>query len=669
MSEKENIPGLLSVSRFRCLGAMIAAYLILGAVTRVVLMVGFPSDFQGNLLNTVAMFLRGFCNDLAAGFFVLALPAFLFLLPSGRFFTRRGGRIYAATCLFLFVAVLLFGMAAEYCFWDEFHTRFNFIAVDYLIYTTEVIRNIVESYPLVKVLGGIGLGALGLTALMWRYVAGTGRPRLGLRLPARLGLFGLYAGAAAMVFLFFSPLGAGANRGYAEGGYNGPYELFSAFWNNSLNYHAFYPIMDKDEAFRILKADLAESDSAFISPVPEDVRREMLPTRPAIRPNVILVVMESAGLDRLGEETPNLVRLSHEGLFFANMRSTGTRTVRGLEAIILSLPPTPGNSIVRRPNNSGLFSMGSVFREKGYDRTFIYGGYGYFDNMNDFFAGNGYKIVDKTDFSKACKTFASAWGQCDEDLFGEVLDQADASYAAGRPFHQVVLTTSNHRPYTYPAGRVSIPSGNSRQGAVEYSDYAIGRFIKEASVKPWFDNTVFIFVGDHPEAVAGKTYVPAGGYGIVSIIYAPKLIQPQKVDTLCSQVDLGPTLFSLLGWEYRSQFFGRNILTMRPEEGRAWISTYQLLGFLDAHGLTVLQPTAEANGKPHQAKEPSGPDGRRYLRAVASYQCAYDLYSRGELKESVVMRNTPKVKALARLNGNLLPAGPGENPQLAKATE
>ncbi len=93
--------------------------------------------------------------------------------------------------------------------------------------------------------------------------------------------------------------------------------------------------------------------------------------------------------------TPNIDAVAKEGLLFARCFATGTRTTRGMEALTLSIPPTPGRSIIHRPGNSGLFSLGSVFRDHGYETVFLYGGYSYFDNMQAFFSSNGYRVVDR----------------------------------------------------------------------------------------------------------------------------------------------------------------------------------------------------------------------------------------------------------------------------------
>ena len=105
--------------------------------------------------------------------------------------------------------------------------------------------------------------------------------------------------------------------------------------------------------------------------------------------------------------------------------------MRGLEALSLALPPTPGQSIVRRPNNDMLFSLGSVFEDKGYAVLFAYGGYGYFDNMNAFFDANDYRVGRPPRHSRRrAIEFENVWGVADEHLFDQVLDEIDREQAA-----------------------------------------------------------------------------------------------------------------------------------------------------------------------------------------------------------------------------------------------
>lgn len=161
-------------------------------------------------------------------------------------------------------------------------------------------------------------------------------------------------------------------------------------------------------------------------------------------------------------------------------------------------------SILRQEGNEHLQTIGSIFRDKGYDLKWIYGGYGYFDNMNYFFGNNGFQVLDRNSMDDSEVTHSTIWGVCDEDLSAAAVREADESFKSGSPFLQVVFTTSNHRPYTYPEGRIDIPSHTGRMGAVKYADYAVGAFVEEARSKPWFENTLFVFVADHGAGSAGK---------------------------------------------------------------------------------------------------------------------------------------------------------------------
>jgi len=323
--------------------------------------------------------------------------------------------------------------------------------------------------------------------------------------------------------------------------------------------------------------------------------------------------------------TPSLDRLATEGMFFTRLYATGTRTVRGLEALSAGLPPQPGMSVVRWPNVSNLNTLGSTLAARGWTPHFLYGGYGMFDNMNSYFDAQGYQVTDRTNFKEGLVKFENIWGVADEHLFDQALINLDQEAATGKPFFYHIMTTSNHRPFTYPDGRIDIPSPGKRAGGVKYADFAVGRFIEMARDKPWF-YTIFVFVADHCASSAGKAKIPVYRYHIPAIVYAPKLVAPQRVDTLASQIDLAPTLLALLGLEGDDRFVGRDILRTPPAEGRALISTYQNIGYLKGDLLTVLQPKRKietfrvsADGKEAQ---PVATDRQLADEAIAYFQGA-----------------------------------------------
>ncbi|MDR3273485.1 MAG: LTA synthase family protein [Flavobacteriaceae bacterium] len=538
----------------------------------------------------------GSAAPLVAKIFI-GLKTFLFGLflffPSLRKGLRYG--IYSAI-FFLYIFLILFNAFAEFFFWNEFGLRYNFIAVDYLIYTHEVIGNIFESYPMIPMLSVLFLISLLITILFVKKHLKYFENFMSFK--AKLFQIVIYAAifTGAIFLLPFTGKQETSNNVFVnELQANGLYKFYKAFNNQSLDYETFYNKLPEKQAFDLTNKLYRNSFSGLQN------TKIIQDSLPEIKKNVVLVTIESLSgsyLQHFGSDknlTPNLDKLADEGMFFTQLFATGNRTVRGLEALTLCLPPSAGESIVKRENNGGLFSTGFVLRSKGYATQFLYGGFGYFDNMRDFYQNNGYQVIDRSSFSKNEIAFANIWGVCDEDMFNKALKIFDLNAATGKPFFAQIMTVSNHRPFTYPDGRIDIPSdAKSREGGVKYTDYAIGKFVENAKKHSWFSNTVFVFVADHCASSQGKVSLPMDKYHIPAVIYAPNFIQPQKVTKVVSQIDLMPTLFGLLHFSYTSHFYGQDVL--KPDyQLRAFASTYQDLGYLKGNILTVLSPNRKVN--------------------------------------------------------------------------
>ena len=322
--------------------------------------------------------------------------------------------------------------------------------------------------------------------------------------------------------------------------------------------------------------------------------------------------------------------LAGQGLFFSALYATGTRTVRGLEAIALSAPPTPPVSILKRPNNDGLFTISTPFIQRGYEPAFFYGGYSYFDNMKTFFGGNGFRVIDRSDLSSDEVTFSNAWGVCDEDIYRRAVREADASYQRGQKFFSFIMTTSNHRPFTYPAGKIDIPSGDGRAGGVKYADFAVGELIRNASTRPWFKDTIFVFIADHCTRSGGKNEITMENYHIPCIFYGPGIIQPGIVGELTSQIDIAPTLFDLLNWQYASSFVGRSVFRTRPGDNRAFASNHLTLGYIKDNMLVTLEPGSRVRSyrvdPVSHAEHEIAPQNTMIEEAITYYQGASSMY-------------------------------------------
>jgi len=614
-----------------------AAFVAVSTLTRIALALR-PEATSLAWDDLVRSFSLGLAFDLTAAAYALTPLVLWLVLAPDRLARTRIYRLATlgwsgVTCF----AILLLAVA-EWLFWEEFGARFNFIAVDYLLYTHEVLGNIWQSYPVAWLLAALALAAAGLTALaagrLWRWSAAPlGWPRA----------LGAAAAQAALVAALVAFVGADLkNRSAAdvanELAGNGLYEFFAANRRNELSFERYYRTLPLAEALATVRSALAPAQ--WVDPAGAGIERLVHGAGPERRLNVVLVSVESLGAEFLGAYgdarglTPNLDRLARASLWFTNVYATGNRTVRGLEALALALPPTPGQSIVRRPNNGVLFSLGSVLEDKGYGVLFAYGGYGYFDNMNAFFDANDYRAVDRRDIPAARIEFENVWGVADEHLYDQVIDEIDRERAAhpGRPVFAHVMTTSNHRPYTYPAGRIDLPSGSGRDGAVKYSDYALGRLIERARTRPWFDDTVFVITADHGANARGTAQIPVDKYRIPLFVYAPKHFAPRRVDRLMSQIDIAPTLLGALDVTYYTKFLGRDVLHAPPETDRAFVANYQTLGYLRGDDFVVLQPKRKVAvfRRRGAALEPlAAPDPSLVREAVAFYQVASHAFGNG----------------------------------------
>ncbi|ANA41167.1 sulfatase [Geobacter anodireducens] len=609
-------------------------YLAIATVTRTVLLAMVPKGSGLTVPLVAQAYAAGLLFDVASLAYLL-IPAALYLILAPRRLVEHRKHAWLVRAAFLvIIAALIFGAVAEYFFFEEFATRFNFIAVDYLIYTGEVIGNIRESYPLVPIVGAILAVALILTRLLQgvidRAAATTfsGRRR-------RLGAALLALPLAALLFVNISATAISANSYANELAGNGLYGLFAAFRNNELDFTRFYATRDDRRVMARLRDMVKERNNHFIASPPR-MTRQITGEGREKRLNVIVVVEESLSAEFLGAWgdtrglSPNIDRLAREALVFSHLYASGTRTIRGLEALTLSIPPLPGTSIVKRPDNGGFRSWGEIMKEKGYDTRYIYAGYGYFDNMNAFFSANGFDIVDRNSFAQDEITFANIWGVCDEDLFRKTIRESRASFAAGRPFFSMVMTTSNHRPFTYPAGTIDIPPKTGRDGGVKYADHAIGRFLAEARKEPWFKDTVFVFVADHCASSAGKTDLPVKKYEIPLLVYAPHHVKPGRVDRMMAQIDVAPTVLGLLNMSYTTDFLGHDILKADNRPERAFISTYQKLGYIEGDRLLILSPQKGVSlarfDRRSGAIEPLPMDERLLQEALAWYQGANYIY-------------------------------------------
>ena len=648
---------LIFKGRYSVLFSFFAVFLFSSFLIRTGLLAVSMGKTDFSFLSIIQLYVVGFFYDFGVALFLVTLFSIYLLFLPQKWTNALTNKIITYGWLFLILLISFFSFFAELTFWQEFESRFNFIAVDYLIYTYEVINNINESYPLPLLIGGV-LALVFLVMFVFakrKVFVNAFQSRTPFR--TRLMISGTLLILTILYPLFVRNSFAekGTNRYQNELSKAGIYSFFAAFKNNELDYNDFYTLLPKDKAFKVIRNELKEANSTFIANG-NSIKRVINNPGTEYKPNVIMITVESLSADFMEhfgntqKLMPVLDSLATNNLLFTNMYATGTRTVRGMEALTLAAPPTPGSSVVRREGNEKLTTVGHIFEKAGYSRTFFYGGDGYFDNMNEYFGSNGFDITDRgrniklNDSYETKRTiiednqvhFENAWGISDEDLFAAVIRGADAEFKQGKPFYNFVMTTSNHRPFTFPAGKIKYASGSGREGAVRYTDYAIGEFLKNLSKKPWYKNTVIIIVADHCASSAGRNEIDINKYHIPCIILNLPQKGGQVMDKMCSQIDIYPTLFSLLGWKYESNLYGKNLFDPSYQP-RAVLGTYQKLAYLKQDSLVILGPQEKTETflyhKEKNEQIPAKLSKRVIDQAIANYQTAYDLFKNGGMHQ------------------------------------
>lgn len=640
--EIRQAPSAGGASRWRALGLAIGITLVATLLTRLLLLAMHP-PVEGA---------RGAASAIAAGSVLdvraalwLAAPFALWiaLLPERWWHARAHGALVRAA----FVAALalaIFTAVAELLFFDEFNGRFNFVAVDYLVYPTEVATNLGESYPVPAVLAAVAAAALLAYVPLRRVISRA----LHARTTRRARAIGLAAYAVALAALTIGVPSTVAHvsddRALNEIAADGYDTFWLALRGQDAPYRGLYATRPSAQVFPRLRALLgAGRAGAAGADTVISVEREIAATRPERRLNVVVVLEESLGSELVGalhprerSLTPRFDSLAREGVLLTHAFSTGNRTIRALEATTASIPPLPGVSIVRRPASSGLFTLPSVLRERGYSTTFVYGGRAMFDGMGGFMRRNGVqRVIDQGDMASGA--FTTAWGASDEFIFDRALVAMDSLHARGAPFYVQVLTVSNHKPYTFPSGRITPPlAGRHRENAVHYADWALGRFVRDARGHAWFDSTIFVLMGDHGARVYGAAEIPLASYEVPILLYAPRLLAPREVPTLASSLDVPPTLLALLGGGYASKFFGQDVLAARPEDGRALMTHNSeialmrgdMVAVLGLRGATALYRRGERDTLV-PIRRPDAAERRLVEDAIAYYDGADCLYRSG----------------------------------------
>lgn len=589
-----------------------------------------------SLLHSLA---QGVVDD-AGSALSLGAPFLFGLYALAPLWRRRWARAAAHALLYALLCVLSFTEIAEMFFWNEFDSRFNSIAVNYLLFPREVIGNLRESFNLPLLLP-IVFTIAALLYLLLRSafaralvdVASTARRWRMVGFAAATFAGGLLVSAAVPNDRFME-------RGVNEIAKNGFHSLIHAALTNDAEFDGLFVTIPPDEAHERVRRLVAQDNTRFLDRDPRQIidRHVDNGDRPR-RLNVVLVIEESFGsvyvdgLDNRSSESisPRLSALAKDGLFFTNIYATGNRTVRGLEALLTSFPPIPGIATTRRAGSEGMNSLPFLLKRHGYATAFLYGGRAAFDNMGHYWSTIGFdRVLQQSDIHDI--GFSTIWGAADEYLFTEALARMDEMTARGAPVFLSLLTVSNHRPYVYPEGRIAKDPGRKRkENAATYADWAFGDFVERARRHAWFDDTIFVFIGDHGPRVYGAAQVPVPSYRVPLLFYAPGHVQAARNDTLGSSMDMAPTLLGLLGLSYDSPFFGVDLRHVPPGSGRVAMEHNFSVALGDGTSVAMLLPGRQQRGwsmapGPVELAPLGSPDPELARDTAALYQTAHRLF-------------------------------------------
>lgn len=345
---------------------------------------------------------------------------------------------------------------------------------------------------------------------------------------------------------------------------------------------------------------------------------ELLTTK---NPNIILILMESFSanaIEVLGGEvgvTPNINRLSKEGILFSNMYANSFRTDRGIVAVLNGYLAQPTTSIMKYPAKSQtLPSIAKSLQKKGYTSDMLYGGDINFTNMQSYFFSSGYsKVTADRDFP--LKSRLSKWGANDDITFAH-LYQSMTDNSRKEPFFSTFLTLSSHEPFEVPYNRLKDPYLNS----VAFTDSCLGDFIDKLKKLPLWNNTLIVLVSDHgfryPASV--KEHDPKR-YHIPMLWLGGAIKEPRVIANYGNQTDLAATLLYQLDLPHKEFTFSNNMVdSLQP--AYAFYSYNNGFGFIDTTGVSVYDCESE---KPLIIKPEAGNE-IRLNNGKALLQTLYD---------------------------------------------
>ncbi len=534
------------------------------------------------------------------------IPAVLTLLLSG---VSHLNSIWNSLCrIWLTVGLwlIVFMEVSTPPFIIEYDLRPNYLFAEYLIYPREVISMLWSGHK-AELLSSIVISCIALYGgwrIFGRYSSFKGSQPRWYERPIGAVMLLLLVALAVRSTLQHRPINPSYTAFSKDPLINGltlnsTYSMLYSVYSlkNEVGSAGIYPTLSDDVVKAEIRKAMGIPEKQFLSKLLPSLHRQ-IPTRQLARPkNLVIILEESLGAKYVGTLgglplTPEFDQLTKSGWLFEQLYSTGTRSIRGIEAVITGFVPTPARSVVKLPKaQHNFFTIAQLLKNRGYDTSFIYGGEGHFDNMSSFFLGNGFnQVIDERDYESPI--FAATWGVSDEDLFNKAHQTFVQLQKQDKPFFSLIFSSSNHDPFEYPEGRIEPyeQPAYTLHNAVKYADYAMGKFIRMAQASPYWKDTLFLIVADHDARVGGADLVPIDGFHIPGLILGDG-IEPLRDQRIVSQIDLAPTLLSLMGIEAEHPMIGID-LSSRPMDyiGRAIMQYDRNQAYMRGNRVIILQP-------------------------------------------------------------------------------
>jgi phosphoglycerol transferase MdoB-like AlkP superfamily enzyme len=590
------LAGRLFSQRVRALWLWGVAGLLIFSASRVILLIACRDSLADVTSAEIARCLvTGIRFDLfPLGIVGLPLALALALAPNLAFGSAWFRRIVTGYVTAVIVVTLFVAVSGAF-FFLNFRARLNWIVVDYLAMPSEVLQYIWEQYPVVWVFAGLVALVVvlywSLSRLLWSGARPSGpiwmRPILAIAL-AGICVLAIRGTLASRPLRIGEAYAVSANNTVGQLTLNDIRTLVAAIGSELRDEgldHGDFSFPPPERAAQVVRSMVYQPHDVDLKWADNPLWRRTVTGKPQADYNVVVVLMEGMAGTPVGilghspSHTPNLDALAREGLYCERMYAVGLRTRRTICNVLCGHPDFGDKSILVRERALGNFlALPQFFRDRGYKTAFIYGGKPAWDNMQAFLYSVGVgEFIGQQDGPQG--ELVNPWGVADELTFKKAHDRFMAY--GDQKFFGVILTITNHEPFRAPPGKIN---------CIRYSDWALGEFFRQAREAPYFKRTIFVLVADHGIEFSPTPMIDAEGYRVPCVIYAPGIVPPGRIRTVASQTDISPTILALLGGEFDHCFFGRNLLTVPPDDGFAFMRNAEMIGLVRGDRLIVLPP-------------------------------------------------------------------------------